>query len=36
MNLKEIVCKGMKWIHVAQDMVQWRAVLNIVINLLVL
>jgi uncharacterized protein (UPF0548 family) len=28
MDLREVGWGGMKWINAAQDMVQWRAVMN--------
>jgi hypothetical protein len=31
-NLKEIASEDMDWIHVAQDKVQWRTVVNTVMN----
>jgi hypothetical protein len=31
--LKEIGCKGMDWIHLAQDGAQYRTVVNTVMNL---
>jgi len=33
MTLKEIVWESVDWVHVAQDRDQWRAVLNMVMNL---
>jgi hypothetical protein len=33
MDLKETGWEGVDWIHVAQDMVQWRAVENTVMIL---
>jgi hypothetical protein len=33
MNLREIGIDGANWIQLAQDRVQWRAVVNTVINL---
>jgi hypothetical protein len=36
MDLKEIVCKGVEWLHLAQDRDKWLAVLNTVMNLRVL
>jgi hypothetical protein len=33
MDLKEIECGGMDWIDLAQDRVQWRALVNTVMNL---
>jgi hypothetical protein len=33
MNLKEIVCKGVDWIQLTQDMVQWWTLVNTVMNL---
>jgi hypothetical protein len=33
MDLKEIGWGGMNWIHLAQDRYQWRALVNMVINL---
>jgi hypothetical protein len=35
MDLREIIWGGMDWIDLAQDMDQWRAVVNRVMNLLV-
>jgi hypothetical protein len=35
MDLKEIRWKGVEWIHLAQDRVQWQAPVNVVMNLLV-
>jgi hypothetical protein len=32
-NLREIGCGGMDWINLAQDRVQWRALVNTVTNL---
>jgi hypothetical protein len=32
LNLKDKVCKGVEWIHLAQDRDHWRAVVNSVIN----
>jgi hypothetical protein len=33
MDLKETVWKGMDWIHLAQDGVQWMALVNTAMNL---
>jgi len=33
MNLREIWCEVVDWMHVAQDRDQWRAVMNTVTNL---
>jgi hypothetical protein len=33
MDLREIGWNGMDWIDLAQDMYQWRALVNAVINL---
>jgi hypothetical protein len=33
MDLREIGCGGMDWIHLAQDREQWRALVNTVTNL---
>jgi hypothetical protein len=33
MDLREIVIDGANWIRLAQDRVQWRAFLNMVMNL---
>jgi hypothetical protein len=30
--LREIVCDGVEWIHVAQDRDQWRALVNTIMN----
>jgi hypothetical protein len=35
-NLREIVCGSVEWIHLAQDRDRWRAVTNTVMNLRVL
>jgi hypothetical protein len=36
MDLREIGWGGMDWIHLAQDKEKWRALVNTVMNLLVL
>jgi hypothetical protein len=36
MDLREIGWKGLEWMHLAQDGDQWRAVVNVVMNLWVL
>jgi hypothetical protein len=36
MNLKEIDCEGVDWIHVAQYRDRWRALVDTVMNLRVL
>jgi hypothetical protein len=36
MNLKEIWCKGMDWIHLAQGRIQSQALVNILITFHVL
>jgi hypothetical protein len=33
MDLKEIGYEGVNWIHLAQDRVQWRALVKTVLNL---
>jgi len=33
MNLKDIGCEGVDWIHLAQYRVQWRGVVDTVVNL---
>jgi hypothetical protein len=33
MDLREIECGGMDWIHLAQDREQWRALVNTAMNL---
>jgi hypothetical protein len=33
MDIREIRWGGMDWIHLAQDRDQWRALVNMVINL---
>jgi hypothetical protein len=33
MNLREIMCGGMGWIDLVEDMDQWRALVNTVVNL---
>jgi hypothetical protein len=34
-DLREIGCCGMGWIHLSQDRDQWRALVNTAMNLLV-
>jgi hypothetical protein len=36
MDLKEIGCEDVDWIYLAKDKLQWRAVVNMVMNLRVL
>jgi hypothetical protein len=33
MNIKVIGCESVDWIQLAQDGVQWRALVNMIINL---
>jgi hypothetical protein len=33
MDLKETGYMGMEWIHLAEDMVQWQVLVNMVTNL---
>jgi len=33
MDLQEVGCGGMDWIHVAQDRERWWVLLNVVMNL---
>jgi len=33
MNLREIGCEGVDWMHLAQDREQWWALVNMVMNL---
>jgi hypothetical protein len=33
MDLREIVWSGMDWIHMAQDKDEWRALVNMVMNI---
>jgi hypothetical protein len=33
MDLREIVCGDVDWIHLAQDRDRWRALVNMVMNL---
>jgi hypothetical protein len=35
MDLREIRCEGVDWMHLTQDRDQWRAVVKTVMNLLV-
>lgn len=32
MNLREIWCEDTEWIHLAQDRVQWKSVVNIKVD----
>jgi hypothetical protein len=32
MNLREIACEDVDWMHLAQDRDQWRALVNTVMN----
>jgi hypothetical protein len=32
MDLKETECKVVDWFHMAQDKIQWQALLNMVMN----
>jgi len=36
MDVREIEWEGVDWMHLAQDMDKWQALLNMVMNLLVL
>jgi hypothetical protein len=31
-NLRDVVCEGVDWMHLAQDSDQWRALVNTVLN----
>jgi hypothetical protein len=33
MDLREVRCRGTEWIHLAQDRIQWNALVNTVMNL---
>jgi hypothetical protein len=35
MDLQEVGCEGMDWIDLAQEGDRWRALVNVVMNLLV-
>jgi hypothetical protein len=35
MDLREVGCGGVEWIRLAQDRDRWRAIVNVVMNLLV-
>jgi hypothetical protein len=35
MDLQEFGCGGMNWINLAQNRDRWRAIVNVVMNLLV-
>ena len=36
MDLEEVECAGMNWIHLAQDRDRWGAIVNVVMKLRVL
>jgi hypothetical protein len=36
MDLREIGCRGVEWMHLAQDRDRWQALVNVVMNLRVL
>jgi hypothetical protein len=33
MGLEEIGCEHVDWIHLAQDTIQWQAVMNVAVSL---
>jgi hypothetical protein len=36
MDLQEVGCRGMDWVHLAQDKDRWLALVNVIMNLRVL
>jgi hypothetical protein len=35
MDLKQIGCASVDWIHMADDRVQWQALVNMIMNILI-
>jgi hypothetical protein len=32
-DIREVRCEGVEWMHLAQDRAQWRVLVNMVMNL---
>jgi hypothetical protein len=35
-NLKSVVCEGVDWINLAHDIIQWRVLIGMLVNLQIL